>query len=221
QPAAGVPDCRHVRRQHRNDLFPGGGRMTRRLKLAPVLALATALAACSGGSGQPAGPSANAEGLLRYGEITFEPCSLNAAGDLAVEAQCATLAVPENHDAPDGRSIELAIALVPASGMGEADPVFMIAGGPGQSALESYPMVHSAFRDARRNRHVVLVDARGTGKSHPLHCKVDEDDPAFSDPDAETPEAMRAFTERCRDELQKTSDLRYYTTGDHIRDLDL
>src|SRR5690606_31011053 len=101
-----------------------------------LLALAAALAACDGGAGRASGPRADAQGLLRYGEVVFQPCALSADGNNSVEAQCATLSVPENHDAPDGRRIELALALVPASGTAEADPVYMIAGGPGQSALE-------------------------------------------------------------------------------------
>lgn len=194
--------------------------MIRTARTLPLLVLAMALAACSDGPGQASGPRGGADGKLHYGEIAFEPCALSAGGNLSVEAQCATVPVPEDHDAPDGRQIELAVAFVPASGMAEPDPVYMIAGGPGQSALESYPGLHAAFRDVRRNRHVVLVDARGTGKSNPLHCRMDEDDELFSDPSAETPEAMRAFAERCRDALAGTADLRLYTTGDHIRDLD-
>ncbi|WP_202844973.1 alpha/beta hydrolase [Luteimonas saliphila] len=186
-----------------------------------LLAGALLLAGCDGTARQQAGPRADAQGKLRYGEIAFEPCALSAPGGDAVEAQCATLAVPENHDAPDGRSIDLAIALVPARGMAEADPIYMIAGGPGQSAIESFPSVREAFSDVRRNRHVLLVDARGTGGSHPLHCPGFGDEQALADPENETPEAMVRLTEACRDELQKTADLRYYTTGDHIRDLDL
>lgn len=194
--------------------------MIQRARTIPLL-LAVALAACSDGPGQATGPRGGADGKLHYGEIVFEPCALSMGGNLSVEAQCATVPVPEDHDAPDGRQIELAVAFVPADGMAEPDPVYMIAGGPGQSALESYPGLHGAFRDVRRSRHVVLVDARGTGKSNPLHCRIDEDDELFSDPAAETPAAMRAFTERCRDELAASADLRLYTTGDHIRDLDL
>lgn len=194
--------------------------MTPRPRLAPLLALAVLLAACDAGPQRTTGPRTDAQGALRYGDIHFEPCALDAAGNLSVEAQCARLSVPEDHQAPDGRQIELAIALVPASGMAEADPVYMIAGGPGQSALESYPMLHAAFRDVRRSRHVILVDARGTGGSHPLHCRIDEDDPLFSDPAGESPEAARLFAERCRDVLQRDADLRHYTTADHVRDLD-
>jgi pimeloyl-ACP methyl ester carboxylesterase len=98
----------------------------------------------------------------------------------------------------------------------------MIAGGPGQSALESYPLVHPAFEDARRNRSVLLVDARGTGKSHPLECKDEQGKSAVMESEEdESPEAARAFAERCRDQLSRSSDLRFYATADHVRDLDL
>jgi pimeloyl-ACP methyl ester carboxylesterase len=194
--------------------------MTGRGWLPPLLVLAVALAGCGETGPRTAGPRADRDGLLHYGDIAFEPCSLSA-GNRSVEAQCATLEVPENHDAPDGRRISLAIALLPASGMAEPDPVFMIAGGPGQSALESFPLVDGAFQDVSRTRHVLLVDARGTGKSNPLHCRTGDDDALLSGAAAESPELIRAFTERCREDLEKVADLRYYTTGDHVRDLDL
>jgi pimeloyl-ACP methyl ester carboxylesterase len=44
---------------------------------------------------------------------------------------------------------------------------------------------------------------------------------AVVEPGDETAAAAREFAARCRDELAKTSDLRFYTTTDHIRDLDL
>lgn len=168
----------------------------------------------------PSGPVAAADGRLRFGALTFEPCSLAGLGD-SVEAQCATFTVPEDHDAPEGRTIDLAIALVPASGVAEPDPIVMIAGGPGQSALDSYPMMHDALSDARRSRSVLLMDARGTGQSHPLECRDEEGRNAFGDNEADQSiEAARAFALRCRDELSKTSDLRRYGTPDHIRDLE-
>jgi len=190
------------------------------LKILFPLATALALAACSAQSQAP-GPHADADGGLRFGALTFKPCSLSVPRVDAVEAQCATLSVPENHDAPAGRRIDLAIALVPAKGQAEPDPIVMIAGGPGQSALESYPLVHAAFSDARRTRNVLLVDARGTGGSHPLKCEDEQGNSAVMEEEDTSPESARAFAVRCRDALSKTSDLRYYTTTDHIRDLDL
>ena len=195
--------------------------MSKTRLLPAALCAALLLAGCD--TRPPAGQAASitTDGGLRYGRLAFEPCALSVPGLDAVEAQCTTLEVPENHAEPDGRRIELAIAWIPARGEGEPDPIFMIAGGPGQSALESYPMLHGAFADARRNRHVLLVDARGTGGSHPLSCKDEEGENAFIDEDEPTPEAARAFAERCLDQLDDDSDLRFYTTTDHIQDLDL
>jgi pimeloyl-ACP methyl ester carboxylesterase len=193
--------------------------MTRlpKLLVGALLLAALLLAACSPPAQQTQGT--DRAGRLHYGALAFSPCSLSAPGAGAVEAQCTTLAVPENHDAPTGRKIELAIAWVPSKGLAEDDPIVMIAGGPGQSALESYPLVDPAFADARRNRHLILVDARGTGKSHPLKCADEQGESAFTDPEEQTPEAARAFAVRCRDALSKTSDLRYYATGDHVLEL--
>src|SRR5690606_25271474 len=221
QPAARVPSRRPVRNQYRIDLLSGGSCMKFPLFPLTLLAAGLLLVACDGGHRQQAGPRADAQGSLHYGGIAFAPCALAGPGGSSGEAQCATLAVPEDHAAPAGRTIELAIALVPAKGMAEADPIYMIAGGPGQSAIESFPQVAGAFSDVRRNRHVILVDARGTGGSNPLHCPGFMDEAVLADPQNETPEAVVRLTEACRDALQERADLRFYTTGDHVRDLDL
>jgi pimeloyl-ACP methyl ester carboxylesterase len=131
------------------------------------------------------------------------------------------LTVPENHDDPNGRKIDLSIALVVAEGQAEPDPILMIAGGPGQSIIEAYPSLHDALDDVQRSRHVLLIDARGTGGSHPLKCEDDEGRSSVMDESDTSAAAARAFAEKCREALAKESDLRYYTTGDHIRDLDL
>lgn len=183
--------------------------------------LATALAVAAGGCTPPGnGAAAGDDGRLRVGTIDFAPCALSAVGARAVEAQCAQFEVPEDHDAPDGRRIRLAVALLPARAQAEADPVVMIAGGPGQSALASYPGVAEAFNDVRRSRHVLLVDARGTGGSNPLHCKDEEGGHAFGPEQDTSADAMRAFAVRCRAALEPASDLRRYATSDHVRDLE-
>lgn len=189
-------------------------------RLLPLLALAVGLAACSDGQQQEAGLRADASGSLHYGGIAFEPCSLNGDGNQSVEAQCATVAVPENYSAPGGRKIDLALALVPAEGMATDDPIFLLAGGPGQAAREIYPAMEAAFNDVHRNRHVLLLDARGTGGSNLLQCPTDADGDGMDDLALSSPETMRAYAERCRDALSKKADLRFYTTGEIIRDLD-
>ncbi len=192
--------------------------MTRPLLLS---LLALALAACGRQDAPTAAvPRTDADGDLRYGRVVFKPCSLGGDFGRAVEAQCAKFDVPENHDAPGGRRITLAVAMIPAKQQAQRDPVVIIAGGPGQSILHSYPMLDDALSDLRNGRNVLLVDARGTGDSHPLACRNDAGRNAITEDDDESPAAARAFAERCRDQLSKTSDLRFYGTADHIRDLD-
>jgi len=155
----------------------------------------------------------------KLGRIAFTPCTLAPQfGAASVEAQCGTLSVAENPALPDGRKIALNIAWVPADEEADVlpDPVFMLAGGPGQAATDSYPQVAAAFNEVLKKRNVILLDQRGTGHSNPLACK-DDDNAADADDSAD---AARRFAERCRALLSKQADLRFYTTTDAIRDLD-
>jgi pimeloyl-ACP methyl ester carboxylesterase len=164
-----------------------------------------------------------AQAQRTLGSLEFDPCVLSAPlSVLNVEAQCTTLEVPENPDDPDSRRIELAIAWVPTDNTaGPDDPLFMLAGGPGQSARESYPQLHGAFREIRKNRHVILVDQRGTGESNRLVCKNAEGESAVVENESdEDPAAWRDFAQRCRDELGERADLRFYGTSNAIADLD-
>jgi len=191
----------------------------------------SAIALALGGLATGAQAQSNAESSTgsapprNLGSLTFEPCSLNASGvPGAVEAQCTRIQVAENRADPQGRQISLALAWVPASGDAEPDPIFMIAGGPGQSAKQAYPLVHGAFRDLRRTRHVLLLDARGTGDSQPLVCRNAEGEAAITDGDESASEinleAARAFAQRCADALGKDHDLRHYGTSEHIDDIE-
>lgn len=156
---------------------------------------------------------------FKLGNLAFHPCSLSPrfTGE-TLEARCATLDVPENRANPDGRKISLKIAWVPADrdDAAEPDPVFMLAGGPGQSALQSYPQSAAAFAETRKKRHIILVDQRGTGASNPLTCKEETPDEVATPSD----EAVRAHTQRCLDALEGRADPRFYTTGDAIADLE-
>ncbi|PKM02074.1 MAG: hypothetical protein CVV15_13805, partial [Gammaproteobacteria bacterium HGW-Gammaproteobacteria-5] len=155
------------------------------------------------------------------GSLLFAPCSLaSTASTNAIEAQCGTLSVPENRADPQGRHIDLAIAWVPAREEALPDPVFMLAGGPGQSAREGYPQLADAFRDTNKRHHIILLDQRGTGASHPLICKNAQGESAVMAEGTESPAAAAAFAESCRDELSERADLRYYSTTDAIQDLD-
>ena len=177
-------------------------------------ALALALSACA----QQPQAEADTDQGRRFGQLVFQPCSLSSPmSRTGIEAQCTTLQVAENPAEPNGRKIGLKIAWLAPENEADAepDPVFMLAGGPGQGAVQSYAGLDPAFEEVRKRRHVILVDQRGTGDSNLLSCKFDDEASA----DASS-EAARAMAAACATELSKKADLRFYTTTDAVRDLD-
>ncbi|HEX7047335.1 MAG TPA: alpha/beta hydrolase [Gammaproteobacteria bacterium] len=148
----------------------------------------------------------------------FEDCRIGdpAAGP-RIAAECTTLTVPENPAKPDGRQIELRIARLGAmTGEPQPNPLVFLAGGPGQSAIESFPGVAPAFGEVRRHRDILLVDQRGTGGSNPLEC-AELEEPASESLEVDLDKAKQAAAE-CVASLD--ADVRYYTTLDAVRDLE-
>ena len=187
----------------------------------PLLVGSTALVAQTAKPASSAAASNDNKLGRSKGELSFSPCSLHARGmPFSIEAQCTSVEVLENRDDPSSRKIALGLAWVPSSGDPEPDPIVMIAGGPGQAAKQAYPMVANAFRDARRSRDVFLLDARGTGDSHPLVCRNAAGVAAITDDASDTAEQAADFAKRCASELSADADLRYYGTSQHIDDLD-
>ncbi len=77
------------------------------------------------------------------------------------------LTVPEDHAAPFGRQIRLAVVILEAKRSGAGLPVFFLTGGPGGSSTSDAP--YFDVFDALQKRHdVVLIDQRGTGYSAPF-----------------------------------------------------
>jgi pimeloyl-ACP methyl ester carboxylesterase len=157
-------------------------------------------------------------GAAAEATLKLEPCRLEDAARMqAVPAECGKVRVPENPDDPAGRKIELFVARVPAISLDkDHDPLFLIAGGPGTSAVDLYTSSAAPFDRVRRSRDIILLDQRGTGRSHRLDCRYDNQDllQNFSDFD------IGAANDKCRDDLSKDSDLRQYTTSIAVRDLD-
>jgi pimeloyl-ACP methyl ester carboxylesterase len=102
--------------------------------------------------------------------IALTPCHVK---DFEEEVRCGVLTVPENRATRSGRRIDLHVAVLPARRPESApDPLFILAGGPGQGARDYAPFVEAAFKEVRRARDIVLVDVRGTGASNPLNCDL-------------------------------------------------
>jgi pimeloyl-ACP methyl ester carboxylesterase len=158
---------------------------------------------------------------LHLGRLTLTACELAQPGSaVTTAAYCTKFPVPENRTDPKARTLELSLALVKSeSQVPDKDLVVYLAGGPGQSAIQTYHGLAPAFAPLLKRHDVLLLDQRGTGGSHPLDCPTAQkqlDQLASS----ATPAQFSAQVRACATEVEKTSDPRYYTTTDAVADLE-
>lgn len=188
------------------------------------LAMASTLLLVGAGVPTTAREPAPAAAQRSYGELHFKPCTLTSPlASMNVQAQCAQWRVPEDPAQPQGRRIALNIAWLEAGNdaSAEPDPVFFIAGGPGQAATEVAGVVDAALREVREQRDIFLIDQRGTGRSQPLLCLGADGKPLPEpDPAQPTPAALADYARRCAASLHGRADPRYYTTREAVGDLD-
>jgi pimeloyl-ACP methyl ester carboxylesterase len=169
------------------------------LQRAWVLTLALAAASCTR-------PEASAIDRLHECAIDEGPSG----------AYCGTLMVFENRATGQGRRVPLKIVVAPALRRDPApDPLFVLAGGPGQPSATLATAQLGMFRRFRINRDIVFVDQRGTGDSNRLGC-----DPTPDDADDIASDDARAI-QRLRACLAGyDADARLYTTSIAMDDLD-
>jgi len=160
-------------------------------------------------------PAMTASAITK-GKVSLEPCNVPL---ITKDAVCGKYEVFEDRNAKSGRKIALNIALVPAMSSKPApDPVFILAGGPGQGAASLVKAAGDYLVRLRQNRDLVFIDQRGTGASNPLNCA----------PNGNRNEMRAFFTENtstdgvveCRKQLEKVADLTLYTTQIAMDDLD-
>ena len=124
-----------------------------KLRLTPLILLcAVAL-----GAGCRPQASARSDGL--------EPCRIQG---IEREILCGRIAAAENPDQPSGRTVDVHFAVVPAVARNaREDPVFVLAGGPGQAATRVAGAVMPIFAELNARRDIVFIDQRGTGTLEP------------------------------------------------------
>lgn len=126
--------------------------------------------------------------------------------------RCVRLTVPADHHHP-GATLPLHVAVVPAlRESARRDPLFLLAGGPGEAGSDLVPLVNAAFRKVRATRDIVLIDQRGTGLSGKLDCKE------ANNAETATEEALLAATRDCIRKLNQPFHL--YTTEQAARDIE-
>lgn len=192
----------------------------RRHRIAPILAagvvwLASHAAGAMAYGNAPAAPASATPVAPGKAASVTEPCRVKG---FDIEIKCAKVSVFEDRARKQGRKIDIHVAILPAkSDRKKPDPVFIFAGGPGQSAIEVGPRVLPALGRLNRERDLVFVDQRGTGKSNKLGCKIEDKESleGFGS-DAE----VRAFIADCLTEAKKHADPALYTTTLAMQDVD-
>ncbi|HEY1395858.1 alpha/beta hydrolase [Roseateles sp.] len=171
-----------------------------------ALMTAAALAAFSGGGARAEAPAQ-----------VLQPCRVDG---VPTEVLCGSLKRPLDPARPDGVRIDVHYVVVPALARNKLpDPVLLLAGGPGQSAIALTATVMPRLSRLNYRRDLVFVDQRGTGRSAPLACP---DNSTRSLDELLKPGAKVRLLEQCRDALKQLpyGDLRFFTTTIAMQDMD-
>ena len=148
--------------------------------------------------------------------VGSQVCSLER---LRFPGRCGILDVEES--TASRRSIGMRFVVAPAA-RGNAGAIFVILGGPGQSAVEGAASLFgtsgalTSLIAMHAHHDIVFADQRGTGESHPLQCPELFASRQSSFEELYPSAALRA----CRARLAETTDLNAYGTRQAVDDLD-
>lgn len=159
---------------------------------------------------------------IKLGSLNLTACELKAPHSSAgVPAFCTKFPVPENREDPKSRTIDLKVAIVKSdSAVPDKDMVVYLAGGPGQSATETFPQLANAFEPLQKHHDILVLDQRGTGGSHALSCpEVEKAQKKQQDLPFDAAR-VKAEIAQCLVEVEKNADPRFYTTTIAIADLE-
>jgi len=166
-----------------------------------------AVGLCIGYSGLSNPLSAQSDANI-YKPKSGKECFLTGSDE---RLDCKVYSLPLNYNKPDGEKVDVFAAVLKArSSKGTNDPFVILSGGPGQAASEILGIVDATFRRLRNTRDVVIIDQRGTGRSHPIQCDI----PA----EAETLEEYSAGVLACKN--AQTLDVREFHFENVIRDME-
>ena len=127
--------------------------------------------------------------------------------------RCLTVPVPLDYTRPAAAGIRIHVTVAPAFREGaRPDPLFVLAGGPGQAGSDVLSTLTTAFKRVRATRDIVFIDQRGTGLSGKLDCESPPGHETMSE--AEQEAAIRRCIQTSR------APFAAYTTANAARDLE-
>jgi len=135
--------------------------MPQRLSFARALPALIAFCALPGCGGDPTPPPAPA------------PITWSACPEAYVDAECATISMPLDHDHPEGQKLDLLVARR-LSGKAGAPQFWMLNGGPGSSGQDFFYGMVDTFAQAMPDVDIYVPDHRGTGSSGYLGCAAED-----------------------------------------------
>ncbi len=147
----------------------------------------------------------------------FQPCQLAGSALSRGDADCGVLSLPEDYTNPGGERIFVAVARLKALGQHPLpDPLFLLAGGPGQAATQVFLPQIDRLEQVRQDHDLVIIDQRGTGSSNPLSCPA-----AGMQQELAADLAESALLDRMKACLAGfKGDPRNFTTQNFVQDLD-
>jgi len=152
-----------------------------RLSIAALLVAALATGACTGTTGASSSPTAS---FSASGTINWTSCpATDAVTGGNPELLCATITVPRDYLTPDGPTIDLALALLPAADQAhKVGPLLLNFGGPGASGIDILAESGRGVVPAEIGNRFDLVswDPRGVHRSAPVNCLSDAEMDAWA-----------------------------------------
>ncbi|WP_445365477.1 alpha/beta hydrolase [Microbulbifer sp. ANSA001] len=120
--------------------------------------------------------------------------------------QCSRITVGK-----EDTQVKLAVMVSPALDESGEEPLYLLAGGPGQAASDLAILLNK-FRKINQTRAIVLVDRRGAGLSRPFSCGIDRN----------TPNELEVISKSLADcYLQQTTFANSLSSRQTIEDLEL
>jgi pimeloyl-ACP methyl ester carboxylesterase len=127
--------------------------------------------------------------------------------------RCLTVPVPLDYARPAAGGLKIHVTIAPAFREGaRGDPLFVLAGGPGQAGSDVIVLLSAAFKRVRATRDIVFIDQRGTGLSGKLDCESRPEHETMSDAELEAEVARCIGASR--------APFTAYTTANAARDLE-
>ena len=155
-------------------------------------------------------PAAGAPEAPGSSKIAARTCHLPGAEE---SLRCLTIPVPLDYARSATKDLKIHVTVAPAFREGaRGDPLFVLAGGPGQAGSEVIMLLSTAFKRVRATRDIVFIDQRGTGLSGKLDCEDRPEHATMSDAELE------AEVRRCISASKVP--FAAYTTANAARDLE-